>query len=189
MTHDINWVRLGEAVEFYKAHGFEYIDTPWYVDYQTVRVTCPVASKIMVVDNNTEEYYNNVKALVGSAEQGFMQMALDGKLPNVNYVSCGPCFRDDVVDKLHQKTFMKVELFSRCNSKSEAKMAAKELRNRAKSFMNHEPTVVKNKHGWDLELNGIEVGSYGGHYYEGIGWWAYGTGLAEPRYTLALEKE
>ena len=54
--------------------------------------------------------------------------------------------------------------------------------------MNNVPTAVKTDEGYDLEINGIEVGSYGARYHAKIGWWAYGTGLAEPRYTTAMNK-
>ncbi len=47
---------------------------------------------------------------MGSAEQGFVQLMLDGKLPLGSHMAAGPCFRDDEVDDLHQKTFFKVEL-------------------------------------------------------------------------------
>ena len=184
--NNIDWAKLGEAVEFYKAHGFEYVETPWYIDYESVRITCDIPANIMTVDIKSD--YRTVKGLVGSAEQGFLQLAIDGKLKSVNYVSCGPCFRDEETSEFHQKTFMKVELFSRCNSKSEAKHAAKELRNRAKSFMGGRVEPLKTKLGWDLLIDGIEVGSYGARYHETIGWWAYGTGLAEPRYSTALKK-
>ena len=45
--------------------------------------------------------------------------------------------------------------------------------------------VVPTKEGYDLMINGIEVGSYGlrmGNGYE----WVYGTGLAEPRFSVAI---
>jgi hypothetical protein len=40
----------------------------------------------------------------------------------------------------------------------------------------------------DIEINGVEVGSYGYRTYEGFNW-IYGTGCAEPRLTQALERE
>ena len=41
---------------------------------------------------------------------------------------------------------------------------------------------------WDISLNGIEVGSYGYRTYAGHHW-IFGTGLALPRMTIALEKD
>ena len=40
----------------------------------------------------------------------------------------------------------------------------------------------------DLEIAGIEVGSYGIRHHELVGHWAFGTGLAEPRYSQAMGK-
>ena len=176
---NINWSNIAQATEFYQAHGFEYIETPWIADYDTLAFTCSDVDRIITVDDN--------KGLVGSAEQGFMQLAIDGKLPHVNYVSAGPCFRVEEYDELHQPQFFKVELFTLCNADNAA-YAANELLNRAWKFMKCVPNKVQTDDGFDLEINGIEVGSYGTRYHELIGWWAYGTGLAEPRYTLALSQ-
>jgi hypothetical protein len=45
-------------------------------------------------------------------------------------------------------------------------------------------TIVKTEIGHDIELNGIEIGSYGWRQNQDI-IWAYGTGLAEPRFSIA----
>ena len=51
--------------------------------------------------------------LIGSAEQSFYQMLLDGALAPGKYVTCSPCFRNETeADWLHQKQFMKVELIN-----------------------------------------------------------------------------
>jgi seryl-tRNA synthetase len=176
---NINWQLISEAVEFYKSHGFEYIETPWIVPTDVMQITCPDFDKM-------RELNNGYSGMVGSAEQGFLSLAMKDQLPKVNYVSAGPCFRIENYDELHQSQFFKVELFVRCDTDRSAFIAAKELRNRAHKFMNYVPDVVYTDEGSDLEINGIEVGSYGARYHENVGWWAYGTGLAEPRYTQAL---
>lgn len=38
---------------------------------------------------------------------------------------------------------------------------------------------------YDLEINNIEVGSYGIRQYKNL-FWVYGTGLAEPRFSQAI---
>jgi hypothetical protein len=185
---NINWQNISDAVEFYKTRGFEYIDTPWIVNYDTLAITCTNTRGIITTDDNRSSYYGPLKGLVGSAEQGFLQLAIVDQLPDVNYVSAGPCFRMEKIDELHQQQFFKVELFSRCATQKVAELATVELMHRASEFMNNVPTAVKTDEGYDLEINGIEVGSYGARYHEKIGWWAYGTGLAEPRYTTAMNK-
>jgi hypothetical protein len=177
---NINWQLIGESVEFYKSHGFEYIETPWIVPTDVLQITCPWFDKMRCLKGGHS-------GMVGSAEQGFLSLAMKSELPNTNYVSAGPCFRVEQYDELHQSQFFKVELFVRCDTDNGAARAAIELRNRARKFMNYVPEVVYTDDGSDLEINGIEVGSYGIRYHENVGWWAYGTGLAEPRYTQALE--
>ena len=118
-------------------------------------------------------------------------MAREGLLDSVNYVSAGPCFREEpTYDDLHLPQFFKVELFVRCKDEHEGRFAANELLYRAKRFMQDQSTVplsiVEEGFGWDLELNGIEVGSYGYRCADGVGFWAYGTGIAEPRFSQAL---
>lgn len=184
----IEWKLLGEAVSFYQKLGFEYIETPWVVDLSTALITCEPhqANNYNYNDTNTDP----VQSLVGSAEQGFLQLERDGKLDGVNYVSCGPCFRtEDEYDDLHRPYFMKVELFVRnLGGESQARATSHELMDRAWKFMDMKPTAKKTDEGFDLMLNGIEVGSYGARYDEEVGWWAYGTGLALPRYTYALKQ-
>lgn len=178
---NINWQNIAKAIDFYTVHGFEYIETPWIVDYKTIEITCPDPQKIITVD----ESGGTLHGLVGSAEQGFLQLVLDGKLSGVNYVSAGSCFRLEKEDELHQSQFFKVELFSKCINGDRAIQASRELLRRANKFMNYQAVEVQTEEGFDLEINGVEVGSYGARFHSKIGWWAYGTGVAEPRYSYA----
>jgi hypothetical protein len=43
--------------------------------------------------------------------------------------------------------------------------------------------IIETKEGFDLEVSGIEIGSYGIRSCEYLKW-IYGTGLAEPRMTF-----
>lgn len=175
----INWTKIGQAVDFYKRRGFIYIETPWIVDVDNLFLTCNDLSRIVTTDIPHT-------GLVGSAEQSFIQLVLENKLDGTNFVSAGPCFRyEQPFDKLHQLQFFKVELFVKCNSESEAIFATKEVLNSANKFM-YQANAKETDEGFDLEINGIEVGRYGYRYADGVGWWTYGTGLAEPRYSQAL---
>ena len=192
----VNWTRISDAVTFYTTLGFEYVETPVYVDNDTAMITCPRDNAIVHTSHKRVQSNNRVidQSLVGSAEQGFLQLAKHGNLPNVNYVSAGPCFREEpVYDELHHSQFFKVELFVRCKSNEEAAFGVQEVISRAWRFMQEQTDdpikLVDEGHGWDLQLNGIEVGSYGYRYHDQIGWWIYGTGIAEPRFTQAMNKQ
>lgn len=185
---NINWTRIAEAVENYRSLGFKYVETPWIVSREAALLTCPHERYLDHADNHG--------VLAASAEQGFLQLAMDGELDSVNYVSSGPCFRIkdtlEHADRYHKLYFMKVELFSRCRDESEAVHAYKEMMGSAINFMRNyldgqqSPDARQTRDGWDLELNQIEVGSYGYRYDDRVGWWAYGTGIAEPRFSQAL---
>ena len=57
---NINWQLIGEAVEFYKSHGFEYIETPWIVPTNVMQITCPHF-------DDMRELNNGYRGMVGSA--------------------------------------------------------------------------------------------------------------------------
>jgi hypothetical protein len=186
MIDHINWRRIADAIDFYQSLGFDYVEVPWKVSVDSAKVTCP-PDGILEMSGDL--------VLAASAEQGFIDLKRDGLLPKwglggVNYVACTPCFRvhDAGRSPIHHPYFMKVELFCVCESDIEAAQAAHELINRAYRFMDCKLDKVETDKGWDLEVAGIEVGSYGWHHHPEVGYWAYGTGLAEPRFSQALEK-
>lgn len=186
-NHEIDWARLGRAVSYYKQAGFTYVEVPWAAPKYVVQVTLPLAAKA------TSLAYPPLD-LVGSAEQSFLWLEKLGHLRGFNtrlFVGVSPCWRSDNRSGIHQKTFMKVELFARLDNQYVAKDAmVKILMNRASEFFKIEgamPNVVPTTEGADLYVNGIEVGSYG-HRAIGDSAWAYGTGLAEPRFSQAITK-
>lgn len=186
----VNWSRLGRAVDFYRQRGYQYVEVPWAVSPEATAITCP-----------RPEFTAEVEgwgSLVGSAEQSFIQMLMDETLTPGKYVACSPCVRlGDVQDDLHQVGFMKVELFRTDRTDDSAVESVIED---ARLFMNLElsehfifnrtaaPYVdrVQTPEGFDLELHGIEVGSYGRRSHPRM-WsdWICGTGLAEPRFSTA----
>jgi hypothetical protein len=124
--------------------------------------------------------------LVGSAEQAFMQAQWQGVLPPGRYVSMTPCFRrEDQVTETHKRYFMKVELYASGDANPDT---ALEFANIAREFMHGETDqridLVTTSEGYDLEIGGIEVGSYSARQGGGMSW-TCGTGLAEPRFTTA----
>ncbi len=110
-------------------------------------------------------------------------------------MSTSPCFRDNEVDDIHFSDFMKVELCVVAPKLSPA-WTAKRVGDAAHQFARTEGLFVSTVNtdiGFDIVSdNGIEIGSYGWRHAE-IGGaeqvWAYGTGLAEPRFSQALQQQ
>ncbi len=184
MAHDIDWGLLAYAIEWYKACGFIYIEVPWIVATSINMLTCPDEENLLKIGNSSF-------SLVGSSEQSFLKLDFDGELPSGKYVACSPCFRNEVVDAWHQRTFMKVELF--CNDDMGALHAIigyaerffiDAIKNERKT--NAKLEKVDTDDGIDIQLNGIEIGSYGIRRLSKNKSWIYGTGLALPRFTQAL---
>lgn len=145
------------------------------------------------------EVVGKQKTLVGSAEQGFLSLAIKGFITPGKYQAITPCFRDESFDSTHTKYFMKNELFILLDnnltlSAGDVQAKVRHVLSDAMSFFESEvsipvTSVVTNfsdtSYSVDLEINGIEVGSYGvrsaGHLT-----WIYGSGCAEPRMTIAM---
>lgn len=181
----INWKLVARAIDAYRASGYAYVEVPWIVSKEAVEVTLPPGREGMHCCDG---------ALVGSAEQSFIQLMLDGKLKPGRYVAASPCFRDDEVDALHQRTFFKVELIEFSAGPIErwgdavqrmAEDAQSFMRNVAARRAAHDTEIVPTAQGLDIELRGIELGSYGYRSHRGFHW-VYGTGVAEPRFSYAL---
>lgn len=164
----VDYSRVAKAIKFYERLGYEYVDTPWVVSHHVKAVTFPGVSEAC------RKGY-----LVGSAEQGFIHLMVNGLIKPGLYVSAGPCFRFDDVTKsvFHHPYFFKVELCEIGTTDFSQVLAD------AHAFLGG--TQVQTNDGIDLELNGLEIGSYGYRVYSGHEW-AYGTGLAEPRFSQAL---
>jgi hypothetical protein len=159
----IDYNVLVDAIKFYSSKGFRYIETPWFVQKHISAITAPVGGSF-----DTHDF-----SFVGSAEQGFLQ--LYDNLTEECYMSAGPCFRREA-DELHYPQFFKLELFSKQRL---------DFSCIAQQFLGG--SIVNTEEGKDIEINGIEVGSYGTRTYKNM-CWSYGTGVALPRYTLASNK-
>src|SRR5690606_938277 len=121
-------------------------------------------------------------------EQAFVQAMMNGTLGEGRFVALTPCFRNEpVFDEVHQPYFMKVELFDT----NAYRGRALEIAHEAQRFMTEVsgiiPEIIKTDTGYDLEVNGVEVGSYSSHIYGDLHW-TCGTGLAEPRFTYSCNK-
>lgn len=176
---EIDWHLLSRAKDYYSGLGYNYVETPWIADIEAVAAT--YHSPRFDVDGG---------CLVGSGEQGLLQLAHQGKITPGKWMTISPCFRDEpVYDNLHQKQFIKLELMrlgDYTDSSFEMVAEAADLfRMLRPNCLFH---MVSTSEGVDLEHRGVEVGSYGwrGAVIYGRRYcWTYGTGLALPRFSLS----
>lgn len=104
----VDYRLLTRALEFYKSRGYQYIDVPWLVFPHCANVT----HENPFGKFKTTGWHGGDLELVGSAEQGFIQLYYLGQIQtDTPYVSVSPCFRrGDNESPYHQETFMKIEL-------------------------------------------------------------------------------
>jgi hypothetical protein len=173
----IDYGRLNRSIDFYENKGFKRIEVPWTVTKAISAITKP--------DGKTDwEIVGKDKVLLASGEQGFLYLYLKGFLPKGRFQSTTACFREEPFDQTHSKYFIKNELIitDEVNNKSLV-----DIINLAKEFYESElgtsVDLVKTEFGFDLEVNGIEIGSYGIRSCEYLEW-IYGTGCPEPRFSM-----
>lgn len=182
----INYELLARSVPYYEEKGFTPIDAPWWVPTEILQITKPP-------DLPEGEFsISDEKALVASGEQSFLYMMVKGRLPPGKYQTITPCFRNERNGVFHKKYFMKNELI---NTEDTSEKALDEMVILASEFFKlfGEVTTSYEKHhgsltGRDLFLNEIEVGSYGIRQHEYLKW-VYGTGVAEPRLSRAMNSD
>lgn len=179
LWNQINWARIGRAVDFYTSNGFRYVEVPWIVNDKYVQVTYPKDCP------ENHAFQTSVGTLVGSAEQSFICLRDLGCFDeNQLLVAVSPCFRDfQPDDKIHRTYFMKVELYS-----SNKHVLSNDLMLLAGTFFEKEGVTLEFKETdsvSDWEVAGYEIGSYGNRKWNNFSW-SYGTGLAEPRFSQSL---
>ena len=171
----INWHLFSEAIHSYTNQGYQLIDVPWLVDKQSINITLPSGKSNFTVNGCGE-----TNQLIGSAEQSFIYLVLQGKLLPGKYQALTPCFRDDLEDEWHNKYFMKLELIEL--GAQYYNNVIRNARGVLSKFTSKKIAAISTQEGSDLIIDGIEIGSYGKRSYQDI-MWAYGTGLAEPRFS------
>jgi hypothetical protein len=174
----INYSLISKAIKAYKKLGYKHIDVPWTVSKNIIDITLPPGRIAFPADGEN--------FLVGSAEQSFLHLILNCDLKSGKYVAASPCFRNDDIDKYHKKYFFKVELI---NYSADAALGKSELTDLIadaysvfKIFTKKKVQFTKTRDGYDLEVDGVEIGSYGIREFNGFNW-VYGTGIAEPRFS------
>jgi len=178
---------LMEALKFYSSKGYAPIDVPLVVDMDVSEHTKP--------DGVPELYHGKVdgehKCYVASAEQSFIQLHKDGKLPDGRYMAVTPCYRHErFTSDTHYLMFMKLELIVVGVDFKYSDDEIEEVASHARDFF---LSLGKDVNRWSNEDNGgtdlcdikgVELGSYGYRkMLDGTGY-VYGTGCAFPRVSL-----
>ncbi len=186
----IDYRKIADAVEYYQRCGYEYIEVPWIISLDTMLITRPPGARL---------FSTFAGELVASGEQSFLEMR-DKLEKGKKYQCVTPCFRDEKVqDDLHLQYFLKNELIWLPDYKDVPYSSlVYKMIEEAKGFFSgydedrtNEMKVVNNPMpnsfmNLDIEINGIEVGSYGLRQVESFVW-VYGTGCAEPRLSQAIK--
>lgn len=171
---NISAALIYDAMFYFKNLGYEFITCPMLVDEDVLSFTMP---------KGRQPKRHNGKCYVGSAEQSIYQMIKDGKYLPAKVLAITPCQRDEeLFDETHQEIFLKIELACTDESITYQKIAMDVMEfylgiNKSSQFVNFGDSL-------DIEINGIEVGSYGQRTYNGRTI-HYGTGLALPRFLQA----
>lgn len=183
----ISWSNISRMIDYHINCGCIYVDTPWVVPEYVKNITYKGEDSNILINGLT---------LVGSAEQGFIYYQInDGLEDDQHYISCSPCFRnEDPVTDLHRRYFMKVEMF-RPIGFSLNHTVLMEIVNRCKfgfadllGIQKDDIRIDETRDGYDLMLNGYEIGSYYYRKYEHDGKefrYVCGTAIAEPRLSVA----
>lgn len=183
----MSYLNIAESKKYYKNKGFIEIEVPWYVD--------PDVSSLTRREGHTDVILKlNNKVLIASAEQGFVQMAKEGRLPTGLLQATTPCFRNDTEDALHQKCFVKNELIwtEDVNPKKLDEILNESLNYFSTKFEDSKKYLFlkRTKEGYDINYKNInveiELGSYGIRSCEYLNW-IFATGCAEPRLSTVIQ--
>ena len=171
-----------KAISYYSQRGFKLIDVPLIIDTKISEWTKPIG----VPDLN----HVNDKVYIASAEQSFLQLFYEKKLPEGRYIALTPCYRHEgILDDTHFRMFLKLELLSYGCGDSTFYLAYQAL-----SFMRQycNCQMIDTIIGTDIEdsLHSIELGSYGERrFFNSKQTYIYGTGIAEPRFSYVVNKQ
>jgi hypothetical protein len=177
--------RLQAALEYWQHLDYEFVNLPWLVSRSVLEYTRPPQA-------NGDDIYTPHGGFVASGEQSFIQLWVEGLLQaDRRYIGWTPCLRQEAVfDARHHFYFLKAELFAPCST-SDALQVRNEMVTKAIRYFRSEAgeasvRVVDNTQ-LDIEVAGIEVGSYGIRKLPAGESYVYGTALAEPRLSHAID--
>ena len=178
LTSKIDADVLLKALLFYQSKGYVLSSCDYLVDEEAIMTT--------LVDNTRVVKKHLDKCYVGSAEQSYIQKLINNTKYNTNktiihgdFLFITPCHRDEtILDDTHFEIFLKVELISTYKNPIHDAISFYET-------LGVTTTKVITEHGDDLEINGIEVGSFGKRKFVNVEYF-YGTGIAFPRFHAAV---
>jgi hypothetical protein len=180
---------LNKAVKYYNVFKFIEINVPYIVDEAISNRTKP-KDRQNIFHYFHEQNYSEVdpnRVYVASAEQSFIQLYKEGKLQIGRWMGLSPCLRDEpILDDLHYKMFLKLELIY--IGSDDVNFMVEMARSFFIEHLNLKVEKIKTKEGVDLFYKNIELGSYGTRTMPDGLIYTYGTGLAEPRTSICLEK-
>jgi aspartyl-tRNA synthetase len=185
VTPCIDYVLLGNAQAYYQTLGYQELAVPWIISHEAQNAMRPP---------DRREFFTLDGYLNSSGEQSFLELLLAGKALT-KHCCITSCFRDEAPDSLHQRYFVKLELIN--TDATEANLQA--MLYDAKTFFDqispkeYQTSIVTTDSiapTYDIVdgRNGIELGSYGIRTYKSHRW-IYGTGLALPRFSIALNHD
>lgn len=194
INHGVDADVIYRAMTYWRNRGFIPMRVPMCVGKKAMAHTAPPGAQDHRYLHVDGDFY------VASSEQSFLQMENRGQLNMVpgrsQYMALTPCFRGMEADDTHYDIFLKLELFAvpESDDKESGEMLACELAFQSKDLLevlgeldSDRLKVVDTDIGFDVEYNGLELGSFGTRQTITGKWYVYGTGLAEPRYSLAVE--
>ena len=192
MQEAIDYNLLNKALKYFSKRGFKQVEVPWRVSKEAIEGTF----------NSRESFKSDDKFLIGSAEQGFLELYLQNKLTSNQLMSVSPCFRNEKEDYFHQQEFMKLELICfldkladldfRFNDEySNVKRLVisfiiKKLKIKTSDIFILGTNESNSIYSEDILVNGIEYGSYGIRQFQDK-YYIYGTGIALPRASKILK--
>lgn len=186
MKYPISLSLISDAHRWWQMQGFKDKMVPALVDPDVMHHTCPPGA------SDWRLYGHGEDTVVASAEQSFLQLDKDGKLEPGNWMALTPCYRDEpVYDEVHLPVFLKLELMCLNHgdmffTRTEAMHFAHKMRKFFREFYSMPTSLVETEYGWDVMYEDLELGSYGVRRTMTGKSYIYGTGLAEPRSSIAL---
>jgi hypothetical protein len=190
----ISYKFLDESLSFYEDKGYRRIETPWLVSPQVSAITRPDhAADYRVKTTDAAK----VKSFVASGEQSFLYLINKGHMPTSGmYQTITPCMRHEDFDETHTKYFIKNELIAYGEWANQSRLEM--MVDQASSFFEkilifyristeHLRLRYYESGQIDIELDGVEIGSYGIRECS-FTRWVYGTGLAEPRFSREVKR-
>lgn len=197
----IDFRNLADAKDYYANLGYREVVAPWTVTEGAYAWTSP--------PGGVASYEVAGRLLVASAEQSFIEMMGMGALTAGKFQATTPCFRDEgFYTRIRLPYFMKLELIEVLALTGLTRYAEHILNDRAEQmaqdaleFFSRRLSVhisetndkdkLRASKSYDILSSGlgIELGSYGCRKLPSGITWVYGTGVAEPRLSVAIQME